>query len=592
MSDTFDLISQWTSSEPSGRCLWVLNKKTGAISWKSRKVYSCWQTGATARLQTIFNEMSAHLPENVQANDRQQFNLVYELRRRVTHSYDHFLKAHRSIFGIIYRFLFAYFLSDAYKHLKGQLDNILASSLSNLEITDLPPHEIEAIVKLVGKQDVPPTFNIDWKSLSYAQFIWAHMLEPYAKPMLLKDLDKEKVTFILTMDGSKIQQFQPEEISDNLQKIEPRFLKELSSKQVERLPFSQLTGQQFIHLPSYYHLYKHHKALNLDHFTATDLSFITQHSNVISNCSPQTVASNLAKLEPSSLKSLSKEQIEELDFATLTSEQILHLPSYHGKEKQWHQIDLSNYTTPSIAKILEKSDQFIKKLSPKTVAANISRIATRYYLYLTEDQIKAIDYTSLNDVQREAFGPYDMKKMANYPKVEAANAAHHFFFGETDWSRDYFSDFFGGSSAFSSPRKGNSSRSYSYFGISEEWWRNFCKPNRKASHKTETTSNKDIVPYQKALDSACQSVSEHKQVNSNPLYEKLRKKCIDKKNALKNDPRLVFVDEVKMYDASRLKEYYRKLLVVIHPDKATGPEKETTELFKLASEAYKYLSTS
>src|SRR5262249_9411941 len=128
----------------------------------------------------------------------------------------------------------------------------------------------------------------------------------------------------------QISTLSPQIVADNLDKFKLTDLENLTDDQILALNFSQLTSDQFIHLPisSYsWRLGSLIKELDLYSFTPKNIKKIMNNGNVfISKLSPQIVADNLDKFKLTHLKNLTDDQILALDFAQLTSDQFIHLP--------------------------------------------------------------------------------------------------------------------------------------------------------------------------------------------------------------------------------------------------------------------------
>ena len=656
--------------------------------------------------------MTDQLPYSHQASSNDQFQNLVGLRERITKSYEGFLSAHDSFFGMIYQFFFAYDLEDNYDELMNKLNKIISASLSSQDISSLSPKEIEALAKVYKQSNPYSSPDIDWEALSLEQFQAACKMESYSKPIPLEFLDKEKTTFLLETNKDRITRCSKNELKQNLDKIEPRFLcqlsgstiasldlsslssddlaeilkkvsfiyasdlvfvdlsvftsgqindilkknpsllgkfppqtvadnlskidliyykslstdqqktldltplssdqindmlkknpgllqnlsdqtvadnlskidlkyyKDLSYTQVKALDFSQLSGDQFMKLPPgnlFLYSDKKMQDLNLNLFTAQQLSQLArEHYGFIRNLSPQAVAANLSKFDVALFGSLTSKQIEALDISQLTIEQLVHLKSDEISDKQWLKVNLANFTTDSISKLLKGSYDILRKLSPSTVAANLGRIEASYYWDLSDEQLKAIDYNQLKDFQKEAFTTYKMQKMKNYPKQ---------YYGYGDWEDGYFNNFFGSFGA----GKQNSYNFFSGFGFraDDEWERQYF--NRAGGTGQQTAQDEKLKPYQSNLASAIKKIKALNKNNPEPVYENLRSKCLNRGNELESNPKLVFVDDAKAFDSGKLKQYYKKLVLVFHPDKNQNNLEEATELFKMINEAYKYL---
>lgn len=671
--EPYDRIANWVSESPiqGDRYLWVLDHKTREISWKNREHYSIWQNEETARLQTIFEEMSAQLPGHLTASDQDQFQMLVELRGRISKSYEGFLQAHQSFFGMIYKFIFAFFLSDYYENLNNKLEQAISNSLMFLDLSALSADEIEKIASLIKEKRLFPSLKIDWAMLSLDQFKAAYKLEPYSLRISLNDLDQEKITFLFDLEENKINEFGAHEIQQNLANVEPRFManldagrasaldlsklskdqlievltnielyyytdlrfidlaqftsaeissilennpailqklrtktviinlskidvkyyRNLSDDQVGELDFSKLDGDQFMNLPPHYFLKdKQVRELNLGQFTALQISKILRfHEHLMGKLSPQGVADNLSKFEPGFLKSLSLKQVEALNFSNLTAEQLMNIPSYLISDKQWHKVDLNNYTTPTIAIMLERDPNLLGRLSPVTVAANLSRIATRYYRSLSDNHLKEIDYRTLNDIQKEAFSSYDMRKMKNSPIPETPKKPSYHHYGTGTWQRDYFSDFFGSSPFGGKPYNSNPFSGFGFGFDDDQWQQEYFKPFGSSQSQSNLDLEEKLKSYRSSLKSVVAKINSVNKVNSNAAYEKLRQKCLKRRTELENEPKLVFVDDLKDFNSDDIKSYYKKMAIVCHPDKNQSNLEEATELFKLISEAYKLL---
>src|SRR4029077_9228406 len=136
-------------------------------------------------------------------------------------------KAHDSFLGFIYKILFAGSLDDHYDSLQETIDMILASSLSNVDISSLSSDEIEEVAAQILENKTFPDLDIHWESLSLEQFKAAYSLKRFSRQSpSLNSLTKEQMPYIIKVQG--INDFSLNEIEKNLSKIEPRFLKDLS----------------------------------------------------------------------------------------------------------------------------------------------------------------------------------------------------------------------------------------------------------------------------------------------------------------------------------------------------------------------------
>ncbi|MBA2368957.1 MAG: J domain-containing protein [Candidatus Protochlamydia sp.] len=262
------------------------------------------------------------------------------------------------------------------------------------------------------------------------------------------------------------------------------------------------------------------------------------------------IADNLSRIHLKDLKYLNRNQVSSLDIDRLTVAQLIHLPLEHISNAQFLKIDLSNYTRASIAEILAWEDpserrfsfiffrntsSILKKLSPQTVAANLERIETKYYSSLTDQQLNEIDYLTLNESQKSAFNNFNFFKMRN------------------------------------PPQKFNYSSS------------NFFSDSSSSDDEDDT-----LNCYFKCFDCALAEVLKVNKAHSNEIYEKLRLKILNNKN-IKQNAKLIFVDDVHSFDSTDLSQEYKKIARVIHPDKNIQRNDEATQIFNLVNEAYNLL---
>ena len=181
---------------------------------------------------------------------------------------------------------------------------------------------------------------------------------------------------------------------------------------------------------------------------------------------------------------------------------------------------------------MEEKPSIIKHFSPTTIAANLARIAPRYYYQLTPAHLAEIEYSQLNDVQKEAFSKFDMEKMKKYPKTQ--RSSHYYPSGSGRFAKDYFADFFGGSGP-SSPSK--NSLFTAFFGFADKtWWEQYLKPYGSVGGTPRLQKSQPSVPtseklkaYRHNLDSTCVVIGKKNKVNHDTLYENIRQKCLTKK---------------------------------------------------------------
>lgn len=371
----------------------------------------------------------------------------------------------------------------------------------------------------------------------------------------------EQFTHLLDQNPEILEKLSPNTVMDNLSKIETRFYNKLSSKKLNRIGFSiysesqfldftkqltplqissfdlkKLTVKQILVLLKNYSssiLHGQMSKIDLDYFTKAEVSEIIQFSS-INLLSPQTVAENLSKFEPSNLTKLSLLHIHALNFSKLTISQLINLPSFWITSKIMEPVNLTKYSTDSINGLFEIKLEIAQKLSSHTIAANLSRIQTKYYQHLHVDQLKDIDYQELTDDQKKAFLPSQLIQMKNYPNPHSHG----------NWDQNNFFNAF---------------------------------------------LNQIPESYTNEVDCAIEQIKKTNKVNLNPAYEKLRQKFLKKGKALKKNPKLIYVDNEKDFDQTKLKSYHNKAVLLIHPDKNPDNIEEATALFRAETEAYEYL---
>jgi hypothetical protein len=591
-----------------------METKTRAISWENRHTYHFWRSNATARLQEIFKEMIHQLPSSLQAVNEHHFQLLIRLRQRVTNCYQRFLQSHDTILGIIYKILFARSLSSNFQNLQNTIDHILYSSLSNLDISKLSTHEIEQLAVLIGKWQSIPLLKIDWGGLSVDQFKAAYRLKPYASALSLDSLSKEQISSLLSTNANEIQNFELSEIERNLSKIEPQFLSNLDATQAKRLNLSYLSAEQLLELCLAEKIpHTNFSLIDLSLLSSKSLSSALQKNPfIIQHFSPLTVAANLSKFDVKYLTNLTTTQVAALQFSQLTADQLIHLPLDKIRDSQFRQIDLGNFTTASIAKIFQTIPAIIPKLSPSTIAANLTRIDKRYFWYFSDQQLNEIDYNSLTDDQNNTFSWFQQRKMKNYPKdgheflkeehsQNFENWGNYFFFQEDPFKKghfqtsshskkDFFEDFI-----FSDDFFYNFFADFGFPNIGRQKTRSSFKFAEKPGFRPYESQQSDakqeaLSAYCKSLDSALVEIRKLNQSHTHTLYENLRTKVLTKKNEMMKHPELVFKDDLKSFQLDNLKSDYKKLALAVHPDKNSARKDEATQLFNVVNAAFKALS--
>lgn len=564
----FDQVANWIAESPvSGdRYLWAMDKQTKVITWKNRKVYSFWQGGETARLQEIFKEMANQLNSPVLAKDNDQIQQLLLLKQRIKKSYGCFLSAHNTFFGMLYTILFSSKLSDQFEKLDKRIDKILQNSVVNLDISKLSRKEIKEAAALLKITSPSPLLKIEWESLSLDQLWEAYLLEPFALQSPSFDrLSKDQITIYLSLNASNIEDYIPE-IENNLLKIEPPFL---------RLILDQIE--------------------------------------------PKIIADHISQLDLSLLQDLSSKQIDALDFSQLTADQLKNLPFHLIDKQHWLKVDLSKFSDKSISKVFQENPWIIEQLSPQTVAAHLAKIPTDCYNFLTDDQIKEIDFNSLTDVQAKAFYETEKMNMKNYRAQTSSQSSqdkfsnfwnNQFSFNQkmdSPFYQDLENDIFFEFLKFQFPFFGN--QHFFNFNPGTQHFFNFNPGTQHFTFNTDTDHSTNdfqsnpgediqdagkLQQYQNNIDSASKAIAELNQIHPNPIYENVRQKILKKKSEIKADPRLIFVneDELQSFDPVKVKENYKKFALVFHPDRNGSRKEEAAELFKLVKEAYNVLSTA
>lgn len=398
---SFDRIASWMTVPPDasskGRYLWVMETKTRVISWKNRQAYHFWQNNETAHLQAIFKEMVSQLPSSLQALNENHFHLLIRLRQRSTSCYQRFLKSHNTILGIIYKIIFARSLSSNFQNLQNALDHILYTSLSNLDISKLTPHDIEQIATLIEQRENIPLLKIDWGALALDQFKAAYRLKPYATAPSLDSLSKEQISSLLSANENEIQHFELSEIERNLSKIEPQFLPNLDVTKARRLNLSLLSAEQLLELCLAEKLpHTNYSLINLTQLSTTNLtSALQKNPLIIQQFSPSTVAANLSKFDLKELENLTKTQVAAIDFSQLTGDQFCHLSRHTYSMDQVKLLNLSKFTSSNISEMLRRTPTILFVLSPQTVADNLFKFDVPYLTNLTKLQVAALNFSQL-----------------------------------------------------------------------------------------------------------------------------------------------------------------------------------------------------
>lgn len=119
------LLAPWVARVAQGvRCLWVINRSTGTITWKRRDDYSCFRE--KSHLTSVFEQMAADLSRSAFA-DPNDLSLLCKLRSRVQKKYQRYHTAH----CWLYRWLFASQLESTYRALINRINTSLYTCLSS-----------------------------------------------------------------------------------------------------------------------------------------------------------------------------------------------------------------------------------------------------------------------------------------------------------------------------------------------------------------------------------------------------------------------------------------------------------------------------
>lgn len=619
----FEHMTNWLAKPPSlknERYLWIFDRKTKEICWKNRKIYSPWQRRESGLIQEVFKKMSDQLASasHLAAENKDQFALLLKLRERIKTQYEGFLSAHRSFFGMFYKLIFAYFLEDHYDNLQNRLDKVLENSFKKIEISSLTPKDIDFIVAFIKKKSVHPSLSINWEKMSLEQFKSAYVLKKYATPMTLSSLDKEKTAYLLEQNENALDEFDINEIENNSDKIETRFLvnlkqyskkhskinvskfnvdqiieilenervgtaydlatiapalcncnkfvealkknpsllkmlspdviavifthidpsnyKKLNYKQLIKIDFSQFTGDQFLKLKNEISFIPPEciKQLDLNLFTTDNIKELSTKI-CLKELSPQTLAANLDKFEPSMLKKLSLDQIQALNISKLSVD-LIDTHYLFFTNQQWSSLDLSTFAANSMDKVLSNRSWILPLLSTKN--ANLAAIPTKYYHHFKDQQLQEIDFLALTDAQREAFYETQIISMKNF--IPNSNLT-------TWWPC---------------------------------WWKYFVKKSQET--KNENPDLK-LQIYNLKLSAAIEEIKKQNKPHSNPTYENLRQKCLT--GMPMNNPSLILFDPSL---GQQIGYNYKKLVLNVHSEKNADRAEEAAKLFELINAAYKY----
>lgn len=278
--------------------------------------------------------------------------------------------------------------------------------LDKLKINKLTNRDIENNIMKIEPYFLSQLLYRD-PAINVSNFSLDHIKEILKSDTLAYDLttinpalcNAELFSDFLKECPTAIKRLPPKLIAAHIKQIDPRFYKNLNSTQVEEVDFSQLNGKEFLPIFKNSTISVHqYKQLDLNLFTAKDIKEMVEHKNIICFLSAKTVADNFDKFELNMLSSFLSDQINALNFAKMTGEQINQFSStLLIEDKQWFAINLSNFTSESVEKLLSKN--ILEKLSPETISANFSLIPTKYYNKLTMEQLKKVDFSTLTKEQ-------------------------------------------------------------------------------------------------------------------------------------------------------------------------------------------------
>lgn len=432
--EAFDRINHWVSEPPSQneRHLWVVDRKTKEITWKSRKVYSSWQWRESGRIKEIFREMLDQLPSSdLIAENKDQYSLLLKLKNKVDTKYERYFDAHRSFFGFFYLIFFGIFIGNIYSDLDKKLAKSLKDSIQKIKISSFTPSEIDSIAKMIKDKSLDQLkLNIDWKELSKDQFKAAYALEKLAeKPITLDALDKEKMTYFLEQDKDRIKKLTCEEIEQHIGVIAPHFLAKI-------IKFQKINVSHF-NLEQIKDILKNGdktsfdlKTLDPSDWNAMEFGNLLKEYPLLLEALPsKVIAAFFDKIHPRDYNKLTHSQLKEMDFSQFSEDQFINI--YVSKEyliptENEKQVDLSHFSLEHIKVILKgkyiahfdfttidpfkwnsfEFEQLVKEspkilgvLSPKFIVAYFDKIHPTHYKELEYSHWKEIDFSKLSGDQ-------------------------------------------------------------------------------------------------------------------------------------------------------------------------------------------------
>jgi hypothetical protein len=252
----------------------------------------------------------------------------------------------------------------------------------------------------------------------------------------------------------------------------------------------------------------------------------------ISKINPKDISPSIAaRLDINCFKHFTDEQITILDFSCLDEEKIVKLAYSHTFNNifrmKFQEINLSN-CNDKIYKLMNSQYWIIKYFNAKTIAENLHKIPYACYQNMENSQLKYMDANNLTKEQLRWFDGFQ---------------------------------------------------------------RNIILQNSNCKYFNDTLHIKDKNTYYLLIEEAFQVINvpaQSPEKNLKECYISLENRIRHKKNAIKNNPKILFADDENSVNKDSIKGLYHQLILTVHPDKNPNKEK-ADKIFKLLSLGYQIL---
>jgi hypothetical protein len=582
-------INHWLSTsnlESNERHLWTINKRTDAVTWKCRKNYN--HKMESSRLHHVFDKMRKDLSsQKLEGVDIGSLNL---LKERVTSKYLAYNRAH----SWLYKMIFGWGREQSYQKLLQTIDQravecareieknhnkgLTDDEILAIDLTPLSKGEVESLLKKpyvfvdkLNKQTVVKNIN------KIPLTSYKDLTEEQVQTLAINKLNLTQLSHIKANYFSNAQLFSfdlSRFSNEEFEQLEPTygfmaFIRLLDFNTVvnhaAKLPGWSycllLTPQNIekidvnkVHYDSIVNpmnsLFFQVNKLNIN-FIKSVLSLTPAKSDgsdepninaeksslIVSHAEDddENIGDKKNIIKFPYIFHLNKELIDQLDFNSLTFEQLLSICFASISEDQISTMDLTRFSRKEIYILFEDSIYpLIKHLNPTTIAKNISKIHPSHYTALTTKQLNAIDFSTLSQKQRSEFPFYQKSQMQNFVYEPEE---HPFYKNYQDWYKDWYNN------------------QYS----------NFAQNNDEKLANIKSLYNTALATSKKLIEGFNEVYPNEKP--GKPMYNQLRAKILNQLNEIANDPRLVFDVDPDKVTKENVNSYWKKIALYIHPDR-------------------------